>query len=439
MIWDYVFIGAGPASLAAGAELARATGASVRIFEAGHTLRHRGCPGLKDKTCVSCAGESCHVTQGVGGSSAIFGNKTCYFPASSGILKFLSTRDRDPVERHVRRLVGDALAATTNVVPLGTSHNRKLYHAGVIFRGDYRRLVQSLVDQASGTCTLSEGTPVSDVRSRGDLIEITTTMGEKASARHLVLGTGRSAAAASMRWFEALGCEVRPNSPDVGFRIEADSSDFEHSFFYQTDPKYKFTQPGVGSSRTFCGCRGGAIIPVKHGDAFFADGAFLNADTGRTNIALMVRTDAVPAGDEIGRWLAKVNRHAGGRLLLGRVDLDAGAEDVAQSVVGLLPSWPTADHHALARDLIHKVIGGEYVRAFRQKAGTAKVYGPSIDLYWPRVTIREGFRSSVDNVSVIGDATGVSRGIVQALTSGLGWAAAEVRRKSAPSLKEAVS
>jgi uncharacterized FAD-dependent dehydrogenase len=57
--------------------------------------------------------------------------------------------------------------------------------------------------------------------------------------------------------------------------------------------------------------------------------------------------------------------------------------------------------------------------------GVVRIYGPAIDLYWPSPVLSSGFRTQIDGLSVIGDAAGVSRGIVQALVSGAAWALVE--------------
>lgn len=437
MIWDYVFVGAGPASLAAASQIAQTNGARVKIFDAGRGLHQRGCPGLKESSCVSCAGEICHVTQGMGGSSAIFGNKFCYFPASSGVAEYIDNRDLQSVEDYVLGIIGENPGTANNVIALNSSPQRKVYSADVAYRGDYRRIITKLTDQALRLCSVNLETQVNEMRHSRGMIEITTNAGEAMLARHVVIGTGRSSKK-TVGWFEALGCDVEVNSADVGFRIEADSDSFHPSFFYQNDPKYKFTLPGIGSSRTFCACRGGAIIPVKYGESFFADGAFLNTDTGRTNVALMVRSAVAPSELEISTWMRDINAFAGGTLALGEVSLEGEPAEVASKIANLMPQWPTETHRMLAFDLIDKMIGGNFVQAFKRTSGKAKVYGPSIDLYWPRVSLTKGFRTTAENVSVIGDATGVSRGILQAMTSGIAWASAEQRMASREIRQEAV-
>lgn len=439
MTWDYVFVGAGPAALVAATEIAR-DGAMVLILDAGRTLRRRGCKGLKEHTCTSCAGSGCHVTQGVGGSSAIFGNKACYFPASDGISRLISEADAADIDRRVLEVMGGETERPSSVVALDVSPHRKVYDADVVYRGDYRRVIETVAEAAVQCCALRADTPIAGASTDGALIVLRTEAGEAITARNLVIATGRSGWERSRQWFDALGCDYTLNSPDVGFRIEAPTECFEPSFFYQNDPKYKFAIPGIGSARTFCACRGGAIIPVKHGDAFFADGAFLSADTGRTNIALMVRTETLVHSDEITSWMTRLNARFGQNLFAGEVRLDRSPQDVARALTALVADWPSDQHRALADLLIENVVGGCYVRAFRRSDASIRIFGPSIDLYWPRLKLSEGFRTNVPNVSVIGDATGISRGILQAITSGIAWARAEVRSTSqAPERRLAAS
>ena len=94
--WKYLFIGSGPATLTAVLSLPPGDQRRTVVLEAGNEIR-AVCPELKSKSCSSCDGELCHVVNGIGGSSAMFGNKLCHFPASASVLD--SCKDRDSLSR----------------------------------------------------------------------------------------------------------------------------------------------------------------------------------------------------------------------------------------------------------------------------------------------------------------------------------------------------
>src|SRR3712207_5538283 len=128
MTWDYAFIGAGPASMVAASSIASGSAARVIVLEAGRPMRHRGCPGRKASNCTSCFGGLCHVTQGIGGSSAIFGNKLCHFPASEGVRELIGAPDLGAVNGAVAAIFDRVEQQDrSNVVPRAGRRNRKVY------------------------------------------------------------------------------------------------------------------------------------------------------------------------------------------------------------------------------------------------------------------------------------------------------------------------
>ena len=91
----------------------------------------------------------------------------------------------------------------------------------------------------------------------------------------------------------------------------------------------------------------------------------------------------------------------------------------------MIPERPSPRYKKALQALLHRLLNDPSCQIFDGAAKEhelLKVFGPSIDLYWPKVQLSEGFKSSVEGVYVIGDAAGVSRGIVQAMAAGKSWA-----------------
>ena len=91
----------------------------------------------------------------------------------------------------------------------------------------------------------------------------------------------------------------------------------------------------------------------------------------------------------------------------------------------MTPEGPSKEHSVLMAKLLDQVVGGEFVELISRDLpanSRMKVFGPAIDLYWPRPFLNEGFKTSIEGVTVIGDAAGRSRGIYQALVAGTAWA-----------------
>ncbi|HSR06481.1 MAG TPA: hypothetical protein VLM42_04975, partial [Bryobacteraceae bacterium] len=112
-------------------------------------------------------------------------------------------------------------------------------------------------------------------------------------------------------------------------------------------------------------------------------------------------------------------------LLLGEVNVTVRTSLL--EILDSVPVWPSQAHKSLMSELLDNVVGGKHVQMFKPTTSgeVARVYGPAVDLYWPSPVLSTGFRTEIDGLSVIGDATGLSRGIVQAITSGAAWAVVE--------------
>lgn len=439
-VYDYAFIGSGPAALVAAHILASDPQKEIILIEAGPSVdQRRTCPGLKSYSCHTCLDTRCPVTMGVGGASATFGNKLCHFPASKGILELIPDSIQGALYAELGQIVGrDPLgsAGLNNIVPLDGLSTRKFYDARRLFRSEYMELIASLVRRLPSNVVIKSNTFIQNVRkdAAGVFVAEAST-GPKIRTTNLAVATGRAGAAHSAAWFRALDVPFKSIAPDIGFRLEAKTDAFNTDYFYQLDPKFKFSHGSIGSSRTFCSCADGTIVPVKLGDAFYADGAFVNGPTGRSNAALMVRASDTLEVEELEKWCRSINRASNGSLLMATLESTSFSR-LAAEIHQRIPEWPTQNHAQLMRELLTNVIAGRPVQMFKPGA-QVRVFGPSVDRFWPQPEINANFYTRVKGVSVLGDATGLSRGIVQALASGLAWGTVESSSAtlSAPDLR----
>lgn len=418
-MFKYAFIGAGPAALNAVADLPVEDRLASVIVEAGFSGNRKVCPSLKSQSCSSCFGEKCHVINGIGGASATFGNKYCHFPASSGVQELMSVKTVVQAEASAH---GRSVVVQHPNVP-----NRKVYDVSIAHADSYRAAIDDLISDVQSTTPILKGWSVESIKRLGAYwFRLVSEAGETIDTENVVIATGRSGHIALRRWLDQLGIGYSENSPDIGVRIEAPSNSISRQFLYQDDPKFKFDFGELGQARTFCTCKGGQIVPVKFGNGFFADGAFVRKDTGRTNVALMARTGEVFEPQALEEWCQSVNEASEDRLLLGAFDNFSGSDSsLEQAIYDVIPKGPSPRYKKALQALLHRLLNDPSCQIFdgaTGEHGLLKVFGPSIDLYWPKVRLSQGFKSSVDGVYVIGDAAGVSRGIVQAMAAGKSWA-----------------
>lgn len=436
-MFDYTFVGAGPATISAlEALISGGIIGNTLVLEAGSGSARKICPGLKASRCTSCFGDFCHVTDGIGGSSATFGNKLCSFPASSGVRRLAGRENgENSPEFKVRQNDGP----WSSVAPLPGLLNRKVYNSDTLHFDEYRRSIENRVSEISRFAEIRSNAAVQTIsQCSRNYHEITLENGQTIHSRNVIIATGRSGHQFSRSSFKTLGVVYQEQSADVGLRLECESDFIGPHFLYQRDPKFKFSLPGKGGARTFCTCIGGQIIPVKFGKGFYADGAFLKKDTRRTNFALMARTNENVRVDELEDWCSSVNYSAGWSLSLGTADLSTmSSSQLMDFVLESVGAWPTKTHRDLIYLLLKEIVGGDYIELFKEcYSGDQRVrlFGPSVDRYWPAPSLGRGFSTNVDGVWVIGDAAGLSRGILQAEASGRGWAAHQSLLRAVPAV-----
>jgi uncharacterized FAD-dependent dehydrogenase len=445
--YDYVFVGAGPANLAAANVLLERGISNFLILEEGSALNKRGCPGLHQSLCTYCNGKLCHVAGGEGGSSARFGNKLCYFPASNRILEYFDQEAVNSSSQYLDGLLSPHFHSrfsrlephypTEPDLDVDSSFSiRKHYTSDVLLRRDFGQLVQRLLACPREAGLVQLNTPVVEiVKLPNSGFRLISSAGSTVESNHVVLGCGRTSHRFLEQVFARLDIDWEHSRPDIGIRLEAPREFFTSEFTYQEDPKYKFSHLPYGTSRTFCGCHGGIIVPVKFGDSYYADGAFGDDFSDSSNVAFMVRSEKPMLTHDLERWCRAVNTSAGDSLLLGEVPLNVtDPERLVTTIMGLVPHWPTEGYQFMVSELLTLTLCSQTTLLKRCERGSAsvKVYGPAIDLYWPRPKLARGLKTNVSGLFVLGDVTGVSRGFVQAMVSGATWALTHLAEFSRP-------
>jgi hypothetical protein len=429
----YLFIGSGPATLAAVLSLPHKERRQSVVLE-GANDRIKICPQLKAKSCSSCDGDLCPVINNVGGASAAYGNKLCHFPASDGVLSASPTGQNLALSDDLLdNLLARSMEQCANVVdfnPRTLPGIRKHYYAERLLLEQYKGIIKRIVERANSYVPIRSGHIVKDIQKLSDgRFLVSGDFPGIYLADNVVVGVGRAGYGFVQPWFDSLGIHYSALAQDVGYRFEFDSRIANQRFFYQQDPKYKFSYANLGSARTFCSCQEGVIIPVKFGSSFFADGAFLKAGSNRTNFALMARAKQALDAAKLEEWCKSVNIRHGNSLRIGKVQIGSKTpEELTNEICSLLPEGPSDEYTQLitrASFDIFALPDNPIASLAMRPSDAAKdlvIYGPAIDRYWLKPELGMGFQASVPGVYIIGDASGLSRGIVQAMISGIAWA-----------------
>ena len=420
--FEYLFIGAGLANLAAARNLFDRGERRIAVLDMGQKLDDRTCAGVKSQKCVFCE-RGCSILSGTGGTNALYGNKMCYFPASAQILEYFKKDALNEAWKWLDSTLSPWFRSENNrphSMPneLGIKH----YASEVFSPEQFGLMVSSLSSPLIRNGLIRQCAEVVNVHREKNGFVVSLKSGVKIRSKKVVLGVGRSGGDLTRSTCEALGVRVHDSQPDVGFRIEAPKELFSDFYQYQEDPKLKKTYK-EGTVRTFCAENSGIIVPVPFHDGYFAEGAYPQEFKPENNVALMVRSDTPLTSEALREWCVRINKEFK-NLNLGEVEVSGlSPSEMMNKVWKCFPHLPTATHDQLIGHLVALLSSSE-TPLFRttNQISKVKIYGPAIDNYWPVPEVESELRTSASEFFVVGDSIGVSRGYVQALTSGAAWA-----------------
>lgn len=416
-----IFIGAGVSNLVAANRLIDYSINDFLILEKGDKLEKRKCISEKIMSCNKCT-HGCSTLEGVGGANALHGNKLCYFPASNHITKSFSEKEINSALRFLNETASPFFDLDFHLCQEENSCQKK-YNSDVLNEEHFKEMVNKLTsrlkDKIITNCDAISYKPY----NRGYLIK--TLKNDEYLCNHLVLGTGRSSYKTLKNQFDELGIEYKIQAQDIGIRIEAHKDNFSKDYYYQVDPKFKFSWKGLGEGRTFCAHNQGKVVPVRIGNSFFADGAFGEKFGFSNNIALMVRGEIPLSIDNLENWCYSVNSSKNNQLILGELNLNQDKFDLIYQIINLLPTFPSETHKELLHRLLKELFLGKK-KIFKDNLlpnSKLTIYGPAVDRQWVAPVLNDDFSTrKFNNLFILGDAAGLSRGFVQAMFSGAIWA-----------------
>jgi uncharacterized FAD-dependent dehydrogenase len=249
-------------------------------------------------------------------------------------------------------------------------------------------------------------------------------------------------------WFRekarALGVETRHGAIDIGCRVELASAVYDELTAVLYDPKLVFTTPTYQDrTRTFCTNPGGRVRVEEHRGFRLVNGdALKSSKTGNTNFALLntvTMTEPLQDTTEMGQQVARfANFWGGGHSLICQRwgDLMAGRRSKLESFYDrdrgydkLTPTLPPGP--GVTPGDISFAYPGRIVRNLQESLellarvipGVAHpstvIYVPEIKFYDVRYPTSLDLETGVPGLFVAGDGAGKSRGIVGAAVNGV--------------------
>ncbi len=397
-------IGAGLSGLMTAHLLKEWLNIPVIIFEEGNDLETRR---QKDNNLIS----------GIGGAGTCFGGKFCFPPASQEIWSKtnLSSYNFDEFLRKCIKpfltydypLEWDNIDSSLNVHGLV---RRKNYLSFLISKVEMKGFVDGLVKSVchSGV-EIRSRCSVQKIRPNASRYEITyrlqnSSVSDTEFFEYVFVAAGRYAADVITTLLPT-GVRILPQNPDMGFRLSVDMATDKVFSDIGKDVKLKTEWQNIGI-RTFCVCSGGDKVKIRMKGLTYFDGHFDEQLTTISNMGILARSPKIKGYAGIVRYCRLLERYS---------SLDLSLKEYIDISNHLMDEAPEYAEIFYALRLFVIILQQNGVLNSHLK--DYPLYLPSVDGFNPKVETNAYFETAIKNLYVIGDASGSSRGFVQAMWS----------------------
>ncbi|NLL36848.1 MAG: FAD-binding protein [Fretibacterium sp.] len=450
MVYDVIVVGAGPAGIFATAELVK-NGKKVLIADKGKLIRDRTCPIVSGsvRSCINCP--SCAIVSGWGGAGSASDGKLTLTTGFGGNLEEYVGRKAledliemvdglfvhfgaDPHYYEARSdLVREAIRAAAQVglrvLPA------RIRHIGT---DASREVLNNMYEDLKPQCEIRMNAFVDELLiENGRAVGVRFKDRTEERAHHILVTPGREGAPWLEKIVGNLKLPIASMPVDIGVRVEVPDSvcDVLTREFYEVKCLYN-TPTFDDRCRTFCMNPSGFVVHEYNQarNLVTVNGHSLKTrKSENTNFAILVSKNFTePFNDPIGyaTHVAKLaNMLAGGGVLVQRLaDLRDGRRSTPPRIKrGMVEPTAAAEPGDLSLVLPHRYVMDivEFLDALNQimpgvNHGDTLLYGVEIKLYSLRLELEKNLSvPSIEGLWMAGDGAGVSRGIIQAASSGV--------------------
>ncbi len=443
-MYDLVIIGGGIGGIMAAYKVKiNKPDAKVVIIEKGLALNRRNCPAGRNKKCIHC--KICSITSGYAGAGAFSDGKFNIGTAYGGYLgdelgedtamEYIESVDKvlesfaddypelykSNEELKLKCLQNNLRLLDMNVRHLGTDKNFKTMLS----------LIEWLENNDVELLALTDCT---DIDKTQDGYTVKTNNGDY-SGKKLIIATGRSGADFVKTICEKFGIQINANSVDIGVRVEMKDAIWREFSEKIYEPKILYrTKTFEDRTRMFCFNQGGLVSAENNHGVITANGhSFAEPDKKTDNCNFAILSSIHFAGDfnkptEYAANIAKNMNFAGeGNIIVQRFgDLIRGRRTnehrlSANSVTPTLKAFAGDLSIVMPYRALTNII--ETIYALDKVApGCANddtlLYGCENKYYSIRPE-HNGHFEIADGMYLIGDGSGITRGLSQSGAMGL--------------------
>jgi hypothetical protein len=455
--YDVIIVGAGPAGIFSALEILKhKKNAKLLIIEKGRDLDKRVCPmKIREISCKACP--ECALLSGWGGAGAYSDGKLNLSPEVGGfLLRYINIDRLKSLIAYVDAIYvrygapKDTYSGNTEEVStlekLASEHNllfipSRIRHIGTDrckallknIKKDLNRRIETLFTAEADRVIIKKRKAVG-IRLKG---------GKNIFSEFIILAPGREGS----RWLEKEAKRLRltlfRNPVDIGVRVEVAAQVFEPLTTITYEPKLIFHSRTFNDRvRTFCVNPYGEVVKEYLKGIWTVNGhSYAKRKTNNTNFALLVSTSFTePFDDPIlyGRYIAGLANLLGKGVIVQRLgDLKQGRRSTHERIQkgAIKPTLKDATPGDLSfvmpyrhlSDILEMIESLDMMTPGVQSEDTL-LYGAEVKFYsrYPKLT--ESLETEIENLFAVGDGAGVSRGLIQASTSGI-IAAREISKR----------
>jgi uncharacterized FAD-dependent dehydrogenase len=296
-------------------------------------------------------------------------------------------------------------------------------------------ILKGIRENLDGKLVIRTESKVKNILAEGNRVKgVKLRNGEIIRGRFVVSAPGRVGSGWMQQEAIRLNLTSIPSPVDIGVRVELPAAILQRVTDVTYEPKLIYYSKSFDDRvRTFCMNPYGEVVSEEVDGIVTVNGhSYANKKTDNSNFSILVSsTFTEPFDDPIGygKYIAKLANLLGRGVIIQRLgDLLEGRRSTRQRIDKCItkPTLKYATPGDLSFVLPYRYLKGiiEMLEAMDRIAPGVYsrhtlIYGVEVKFYSHRISLSKRLESEIDNLFIIGDGAGITRGLLQASASGI--------------------